>query len=284
LPPALTLTKALARGLDVPRKEVDFLFRKGLITDVDGGPVDPDARLPEGGLTVIVDGEPLDLRDSSHVLLHKPLGVVTALRDDVHATAADHVIDAPLGHELRPVGRLDKDTSGLLLWTTDGPLLQHLCHPKRAFRRRYHAALARPWTDPTGELVLRDGYAPNIEVLRPLRRDEVHPALVVPDGAALFAELTVTAGAYHEVRRIFAALGSHVDALCRVQFGPVELPVDLAAGEWLEVDLLGSSGADYRLASRISRTFRSKTSGGTGFWRKTTPGSRTPWWTMVSPA
>ena len=91
-----------------------------------------------------MDSQPLALHDQVYLLLHKPVGYVTALRDDRHPVAAALVKDAPLAGELRPVGRLDLDTSGLLLWTTSGPWLQQLTHPKRAVPRRYQAALARP--------------------------------------------------------------------------------------------------------------------------------------------
>jgi 16S rRNA pseudouridine516 synthase len=155
---------------------------------------------------------------------------VTALRDPRHPTAYALLRDAPLHAELRPVGRLDIDTSGLLLWTTDGAEIQRLTHPKRAVPRTYQAALARPHQPLPPDLVLDDGLRPHIAALAPLDRAAAHPSLEVSADAAAFASITVTGGAYHEVRRIFAALGSHVLALCRVRYGDVELPRDLPPG------------------------------------------------------
>ncbi len=132
--------------------------------------------------------------------------------------------------ELRPVGRLDLDTSGLLLWTTDGSWLQRLTHPKRAVPRSYQAALACPFQPPPRDLVLDDGQRPHIESLAPLDPADAHSALAIPADASAFATITITGGAYHDVRRIFAALGSHVLALCRVRFGKLQLPPDLAPG------------------------------------------------------
>jgi 16S rRNA pseudouridine516 synthase len=165
-----------------------------------------------------------------HLMLNKPLGCVTALRDGLHATAYALLRGAPRFADLRPVGRLDLDTSGLLIFTTDGVWLHRLTHPKRAVPRAYHAALARPFRAPPPGFALADGHRPAIASLEPLVRPDVHPSLAVPADATAFAAITITGGAYHEVRRIFAALGSHVLALCRVRYGRRALPFDLAPG------------------------------------------------------
>ncbi len=85
---------------------------------------------------------------------------------------------------------------------------------------------------PPANLVLRDGHRPSVLDLRPLREEELHPSLLIPDSTRHFAIITIVGGTYHEVRRIFAALGSHVRSLCRVSFGALELPRDLAFGRW----------------------------------------------------
>jgi 16S rRNA pseudouridine516 synthase len=189
-----------------------------------------DAALP---FTVTVDDAPLALVAVSHVLQHKPTGCVTALDDARHPTAYALLRGAPLFPELRPVGRLDLDSSGLLIWTTEGAWLQRLTHPKHAVPRTYHAALARPFEPPPREgITLDDGHRPTITALEPLARADAHPALVTPDEPATYATITIVGGAYHEVRRIFAAQGSHVLALCRVSFGRLALPRDLPSGEW----------------------------------------------------
>jgi len=183
---------------------------------------------------VAVDGAPIPLFERALVLLHKPVGVVTALRDARHPTAHALLREAPLFGELRPVGRLDLDTSGLLLWTTEGALIQRLTHPKRQVPRTYQAALACDFTRPRAadELVLEDGHRPTITHLAPLARAAAHPALRVSTDTRALASITIVGGAYHEVRRIFAALGSHVLGLCRTEFGPHALPTDLGAGAW----------------------------------------------------
>ncbi len=222
----------IARNLGWSRAAAREAIADGVVL-IDGAPatkarLDIDtARLP---LEAIVDGERIELFDVARVLLNKPIGCVTALRDPRHPTAYALLADAPLHDELRPVGRLDIDTSGLLLWTTDGAEIQRLTHPKRAVPRVYQAALARPHAPLPAELVLDDGHRPRVEDLSPLARADAHPSLDVPPDAVVLASITVTGGAYHEVRRIFAALGSHVVALCRVRFGDLELPRDLPSG------------------------------------------------------
>jgi 16S rRNA pseudouridine516 synthase len=187
------------------------------------------AELP---LAAVVDEEPAALFDTARVLLNKPIGCVTALRDPRHPTAYGLLDGAPLHAELRPVGRLDRETSGLLLWTTDGAEIQRLTHPKRAVPRTYHAALAQAHRPLPPDLVLDDGHRPRVEALVPLARDAAHPSLDIPADAPVLVSITIIGGAYHEVRRIFAALGSHVFGLCRVRFGDIDLPRDLAPGSY----------------------------------------------------
>jgi 16S rRNA pseudouridine516 synthase len=206
-------------------------------------PTDPQAALDPRStvaaeqlpLSVVVDGRPLQLYDRVHLALNKPAGHVTALRDGQHPTAYALLREAPLWPELRPAGRLDLDTTGLLLWTTDGKWLQRLTHPKRALPRSYQAALARPFRIPPSDFALADGYRPTIVELTTLTPERLHPSLPRSPEDAAYAAITVAGGAYHEVRRIFAALGSHVLGLCRVAFGRFDLPRDLSPGGYVLV-------------------------------------------------
>jgi 16S rRNA pseudouridine516 synthase len=230
------LDHLLARNLPASRSTARSVIEAGGVSGADGQPLlDPrqDISADQLPLPVAVEGKPLALHDEVYLLLHKPVGYVTALRDDRHPVAAALVKHAPLAGELRPVGRLDLDTSGLLLWTTSGPWLQQLTHPKRAVPRRYQAALARPYQPPPPDLVLDDGHRPVILDLQPLPPDRRHPALLSPAETTTWAQITLAGGAYHEVRRIFAALGSHVLGLCRVGFGRLALPLDLAPGAFV---------------------------------------------------
>ena len=222
----------LARNLGWSRAAARAAIADGRVRTSAGAALDPRVEIDAASLPVdlLVDDERSRLVDRVDLMMNKPLGWVTALRDARHPTAYALLRAAPLHAELRPVGRLDLDTSGLLLWTTDGPWLQRLTHPKRALPRTYQAALAGPFRAPPPDLVLDDGHRPRIEALASLPPADAHPALARPTGATELATITIVGGAYHEVRRIFAALDSHVLALCRVGFGRLTLPPDLPAG------------------------------------------------------
>ena len=219
------LDHLLARNLPSARSLARRLIEDGVVIGGDGQPLfDPRQDIPAAQLPlpVVVEGQPLAAaRRGVPAAATSRSGYVTALRDDRHPVAAELLDEAPLAGELRPVGRLDLDTSGLLLWTTSGPWLQRLTHPKRAVPRALPGrpgpavpARRRPtwcWTTATAQ-------HPRAAAAAPGR---------APPGAELarrkptaWAEITIAGGAYHEVRRIFAALGSHVLGLCRVGVRP----------------------------------------------------------------
>lgn len=240
------LDELLARNLGISKGAVARLCDEGRVHALDGTAL-RDRKMALAAPTdatgpvvrVRVDEDELALFDAAVVLQHKPVGVITALRDARHPTAYALLQDAPLFGELRAVGRLDLESSGLLLWTTDGALLQRLTHPKRRVPRTYHAALAGPFRVPPPDLTLEDGHRPAIVELTSLPRAQAHPGLIIDAGVTELARITIIGGAYHEVRRIFAALGSHVSGLCRVSFGAYTLPADLAPGAWQLVPPLG---------------------------------------------
>ena len=230
----------LAKNLGLSRKQVKKLLRAGRVRDEEGGRLDdgsaphPPSTLPR---TVVVDDGPRILRHRFDLLQHKPLGVVTALTDRRHRTAYALLRDAPLFDELRAVGRLDKETAGLLFWTTDGALLHRMTHPRYAVARTYEAALRGAPRPLPASLVLRDGHRPEVLELRSIPESELHPATPRSDRATHFATISIVGGKFHEVRRIFAALEAEVVALCRTRYGDVELPRDLEAGRWQPVAL-----------------------------------------------
>ena len=235
----MRLDVLLARNAGWSRTAARAVIAEGRVQIAGTVVEDPRREIPAEALPVevVVDDEPLPLHDRVTLALNKPLGCVTALRDPRHPTAYELLHEAPLFPELRPVGRLDLDTSGLLIWSTDGTEIQRLTHPKRAVPRTYQAALAGPFGELPAKLVLDDGHEPKISAVEPLARDAAHPSLDVPAETGALATITIVGGAYHEVRRIFAALGSHVVALCRTAFGRLALPRDLALGSHVSVDL-----------------------------------------------
>ncbi|MFC3068625.1 pseudouridine synthase [Phenylobacterium soli] len=211
------------------RREIQALVRAGEI-ELDGAPVaTADMRLavtPDLAERMRVMGARLDPPPGLALMLHKPLGVTCS-----------HKESGPLVYDLLPtrwrgrepaistVGRLDKDTSGLLLLTDDGALLHRIISPRQHVAKRYLATLARPLEGheaarfASGELRLEGEDKP------------LAPAVLEPLSPTS-AYLTVGEGRYHQVRRMFAAVGNHVEALHRDRIGGLDLPADLAPGAW----------------------------------------------------
>jgi 16S rRNA pseudouridine516 synthase len=183
--------------------------------------VTPD--LPE---RMMIDGRPVDPPPGLVLILNKPLGMTCSHKED-GALVYDVLPDRWRRRDpaISTIGRLDKQTSGLLLLTDDGDLLHRVISPRRHVAKVYHATLARPLVGTeaalfaSGTLVLENEDKP------------LAPAVLEPI-TATEARLTVTEGRYHQVRRMFAAVGNHVEALHRERLGGLALPADLGSGEW----------------------------------------------------
>lgn len=195
-------------------------------------PITPD--LPS---RMQIDGRPLDPPPGMSLILNKPLGMTCSRKED-GALVYDVLPDRWRRRDpaISTIGRLDKQTSGLLLLTDDGDLLHRVISPKRHVAKVYRATLARPLDGTEQALFAAGGLILEGED-KPLA-----PAALEVLGPAE-ARLTVTEGRYHMVRRMFAAAGNHVEALHRERVGGLALPHDLAPGQWRlmtpdEVDLI----------------------------------------------
>ncbi|HEX8469852.1 MAG TPA: pseudouridine synthase [Brevundimonas sp.] len=173
-----------------------------------------------------IDGQPLDPVPGLVMLLNKPLGMTCSHKED-GALVYDILPERWKRRDpaISTIGRLDKQTSGLLLLTDDGDLLHRVISPKKHVAKVYRATLARPLVGTEGELFAQGGLVLEGED-KPLA--PAHLEVISPNEA----RLTVTEGRYHMVRRMFAAAGNHVEALHRERMGGLALPDDLAPGEW----------------------------------------------------
>jgi 16S rRNA pseudouridine516 synthase len=219
----MKLVKTIANLGYGSRKDVARMFREGRVTDAAGDVLYADDAPAHAD--VRIDGESLDPPQGLVLMLHKPVGYTCSTRDpgrivyDLLPSRFRH--RSPL---LSTVGRLDRDTSGLLLLTDDGALLHRITAPKARLAKRYETTLASDLRGDeatlfaSGTLQLESDATP----LAPAR-------LEVAD--ARHATLVLTEGRYHQVRRMFAAVGNHVEALHRSQVGGLALG-DLAAGGW----------------------------------------------------
>lgn len=236
--PRMRLDRLLANMGYGSRKDIAALAKAGRIV-LDGAAVkDADMHVsvsPELAARMTISGAPLDPPPGFALMLHKPLGVTCS-----------HKEAGPLVYGLLPlrwrsrkpaistIGRLDKETSGLLLATDDGTLLHRVISPKSNISKRYVVGLARPLRGDeaavlaSGTLMLESEEKP----LLPVAMEHVEGA----PAATPVVRVTLTEGRYHQVRRMFAALGNHVTTLHRDRVGGLQLPADLAPGEWRVLD------------------------------------------------
>jgi len=205
------------------RKQVQAMFREGRVTDAAGEVLYADDRAAHEAIRV--DGEALDPPPGLLLMLHKPVGYTCSTKD---AGRLVHDLLPPRFRlrdpALSTVGRLDRDTSGLLLLTDDGQLLHRIISPKSDLPKVYEATLAAPLRGDeaalfaSGTLLLESETTP----LKPALLEAI-------DGTRV--RLAISEGRYHQVRRMFAAVGNHVEALHRSQVGGLALG-GLPAGRW----------------------------------------------------
>lgn len=211
------------------RKEVKMMVKDGLV-EVNGKVVkDSSIHVDPENDEILVDGEKVFYREFIYLMLNKPKGVITATYDDVEKTVLDLIDDEYKVFSPSPVGRLDKDTEGLLILTNDGELNHFLLSPKRHVPKKYYAkVLGRVTEDDVKKfkkgVVLDDGYRTLPSELEILVSGEVSEI-----------ELVIYEGKYHQVKRMFEAVGKKVIYLKRIEFGPLKLDENLELGEYREL-------------------------------------------------
>lgn len=223
----MKLVKLIANLGYGSRKDAAAMFRQGRVTDADGEVLYADDQADHAAIRI--DGEPLDPPAGLALMLHKPVGYTCSTKDPGRVVydllPPRFRLRSPL---LSPVGRLDRDTSGLLLMTDDGALLHRIVSPKAKLGKVYEATLASDLRGDeaavfaSGELMLEAEKTP----LAPAAMETLAPRQ---------ARLTLTEGRYHQVRRMFAAVGNHVEALHRARIGGLSLH-DLPSGQWRTLD------------------------------------------------
>ena len=223
----MKLVKLIANLGYGSRREVARMFREGRITDTAGEVLYADDQVER--TEVHVDGEPLDPPAGLVLMLHKPVGYTCSMKDSGRIV---HDLLPPRWRLRDPVlstvGRLDRETSGLLLFTDDGALLHRIISPRAKIVKIYEATLAEDLRGDeaalfaSGSLMLESETTP----LAPATLDVLSPRK---------ARLGVSEGRYHQVRRMFAAVGNHVETLHRVSIGGLVL-ADLPVGEWRALD------------------------------------------------
>ena len=217
------LDKLLAATGRWSRKEAKALLKAGRVL-VDGQtPAGPEQKI-DRDRTVTVDGHPISTEEFTYLMLHKPAGVVSSTEDPREETVLSLLPKELRRLGLAPVGRLDKDTEGLLLLTNDGQLAHRLLSPARHVDKVYYAE-----TDGTLTEADRDAFRQGMTLADGTRclPAELEP---LPEPSACL--VTLREGKYHQVRRMLAARGKPVTYLKRLSMGPLTLDPALPPGAW----------------------------------------------------
>ncbi|MBR7888378.1 pseudouridine synthase [Marinomonas sp. A79] len=212
----------LSHVTDLARKAAKIAASKGRVT-VNGEVIKKANYTVKEGDQICLDDTLLAWPSEGYYMLHKPAGYVCATEGADHPTVLD-LVPPHLGQDLKIVGRLDKDTTGLLLLTTDGQWLHRITSPRSACNKRYKMMLAEQISD---------------EDLQQLEKGVMLNGESQPTLSALAQRLsecdiylTIQEGKYHQVKRMLAAVGNKVEELHRDQIGPLELDAELAVGEF----------------------------------------------------
>ncbi|HSC68973.1 MAG TPA: 16S rRNA pseudouridine(516) synthase RsuA [Cellvibrio sp.] len=221
----MRLDKFLSHNSDYSRSFIQQAIKAGRVTVNDVIAKKGDQKI-SGEETVTLEGTRIEPFQNRYLMLHKPLGYVCANSDSDHPVVID-LIRLPRGHELQIVGRLDVDTTGLVLLTDDGQWNHRITSPRHECSKVYHVTTANPISADAAALfatgvLLHGEKAPT----RPAQLELI---------SSHAARLTIHEGKYHQVKRMFAATGNLVVTLHRESIGGVQLDSDLAPGEYREL-------------------------------------------------
>lgn len=218
----MRLDKFISNSTGISRSNVKKLIKAGAI-EVNNTPADNPAYHVQPEDLIFLEGEPVQEPALRYFMLNKPAGYISALSDPHHPTVME-LIDEPHKEKLRIVGRLDLDTTGLLLITDDGQWLHKITSPRHQCDKVYYAITADDITEDAVErfakgLLLEGETNP----LKPAKLELVY---------SNEARLTITEGKYHQVKRMFGAMGNRVEELHREAVGNITLDPGLEPGEY----------------------------------------------------
>ena len=221
------LDKLLASQGMLSRREVKELITKGRVT-IDGTVEKHPERKVTGEEQIVVAGELLRVQRTLTLMLHKPQGVVSAARDARDKTVLELVPPEYRRKELFPAGRLDKDTTGLMILTDDGALAHDILAPAHHVDKQYLVTLDTPLTEE-----MRGGFAEGVTLADGTALSPAEVEALTPDG--LTVKVRLRQGVYHQIKRMFGVYGAGVNALHRDAIGGLALDPALAPGQWREL-------------------------------------------------
>ncbi|NRN80554.1 pseudouridine synthase [Lactobacillus helveticus] len=229
----MRIDKYLANMNVGSRKEVHVLIKKGIVTVNSDVVKTPKQQVKESD-EVLVDGQEVNYQKYHYFLMNKPKGVLSATEDRSQRAVISLLKPQDKYQGITPVGRLDKDTTGLLLLTNDGQLNHELLAPNKHVDKIYRAKIAGVADDETVKtfasgMTLGDGTKLKPAELKILAQDEEHDSSEI--------EIKIREGKYHQIKRMFGAVGMKVVELERISMGKLKLPKDLKRGNYIELSL-----------------------------------------------
>lgn len=209
------------------RRETKQLIKAGQVT-IDGQPASsPNSNVDSGLQEIYLRDKRITLGQETYFLMNKPRGVVSACRDKDHQTVLDLLAPADRKEGLYPIGRLDRDTEGLILLTTNGPLGYHMLHPRYHVEKTYYVEVNGPL-----QATAIDFFRQGVVFLDGTSCQPAELQILASGSDRSRAYLTIAEGKFHQVKKMFLAYGVKVTYLKRVSFGPFELEENLPAGHY----------------------------------------------------
>lgn len=229
--PALTLERMIASMGFGSRKEARALIRAGMV-ELDGNVLDdPFVEFKERPETIVVNGEEVPTVEKLYIMMDKPLDVECSHNARDHQSIYSLLPDRFTAMGLQSVGRLDADSSGLILLSNQGDFIHKVESPKKGYLKKYRVTLAREFTAEQKAELLKGVMLKDER--RPVLARELSEERIVVDGSEVDSVvISIGEGLYHQVRRMFAAVGNHVMTLSREAIGPVVMDSSLGSGGW----------------------------------------------------
>ena len=219
------LDKVIVSQTEYSRKDVKKLVQSKRIL-VNGEVIkSSDIKIDKEKDVILIDGKNIDIQEHVYLVLNKPEGYISATEDRTQKTVLDLIDEKYLCRDMFPAGRLDKDTTGMMIITDDGVFAHNILSPKKHIKKIYEVTIDIPVTDD-----MKKGFEEGIKLI-----DGVCKSSLLEKIGEYEARVTLTEGRYHQIKRMFGMYGAKVVKLHRICMGSLYLPEDLVKGESREL-------------------------------------------------
>ena len=219
------LDKVIVSQTEYSRKDVKKIVQSKRIL-VNGEVIkSSDIKIDKEKDVILIDGKNIDIQEHVYLVLNKPEGYISATEDRTQKTVLDLIDEKYLCRDMFPAGRLDKDTTGMMIITDDGVFAHNILSPKKHIKKIYEVTIDIPVTDD-----MKKGFEEGIKLI-----DGVCKSSLLEKIGEYEARVTLTEGRYHQIKRMFGMYGAKVVKLHRICMGSLYLPEDLVKGESREL-------------------------------------------------